>query len=184
MLDSLENERGDEARASATDTRPARDTATRRSRDDASVDDLLRRLRSGPPEDEEAFREIARAPKRLLPELIRHVSSKEPTRFYEIHALALHDDVVRRDESDDRLYYFVKGMGRFYFDDVAAGLVFGGRGTRVEFRSFRDPFPLGVVLRAALLYRFKSEAYPDFADEERDIARWWRTYYERSEPRL
>lgn len=111
------------------------------------------------------------------------MGSTEPTKFYEIDAPALHDSIVRADD-EERLYYYVKGMGRFYFDDVATGPLRSGRGVRVEFRSFERPFSLGVVLRAALLYRFASEAYPDFPDEERDIVRWWREYYERSEAKL
>jgi hypothetical protein len=146
---------------------------------------LIERLRSGPPENEEAFLEIARVDARLIPELIPWTESKASTKFYRMETVALHDRIVRADEKDGTLYYFVKGMGRFFFDDVATGAVRGRPGaTRIEYRAYESAFPLGVVIRAALLRRFASSKYPASSDDEERIADWWREYYELSKLRL
>jgi hypothetical protein len=40
-----------------------------------------------------------------------------------------------------------------------------------------DGFPIGVVMRAALINRFKSDRYPRAIDHTQELARWWRAYY-------
>jgi hypothetical protein len=154
--------------------------ASRSGRVARGVEDLLRRLAAGPPDDEEALKELRRVPEAWIPELLAHVTSRRPTRFYKVDAPAYHDDVARVDETDGRVYYFVRGMGRFYFDHVATGRLRGRRGSRVEFRSVTDPFPLGVVIRAGLLYRIASDAYPDLPEDDEHLSAWWSAYAERA----
>ena len=85
-------------------------------------------------------------------------------------------EIVRRDAASGRHYYFVRGMGRLSFDDISLGQVRGVSGAmRVRYRNYRSGFTAGVVLRAALLNRFRSRDFPRYDDT--DIRSWWRAFY-------
>ena len=146
------------------------------------VDGYLRRLRS-PTEKEAAFRELSSVDVALIPDLIEEVENPLPSQMYVLDLLVLHDNISRYSEKEKRFYYYLKGMGRIMFDDIAIGTTrWDRRGRKVRLRNFESGFPLGVVLRAGLLNRFRSRRYPAFDD--RDLRNWWRGYYERVKEHL
>ncbi|MEM7263226.1 MAG: hypothetical protein AAF488_14645 [Planctomycetota bacterium] len=149
-----------------------------------SVAGLIRRLQAGPPGDVDALREIQRIPPHLVPALIEQVDHRGRTQIRELAVPAYHDDIAVIDPKSDLLFYYVKGMGKFAFDDVATGPLGGTRrGTRVVFRTFTNGFLVGEVVRAALLHRFRSGNYPS-RNENSDIVAWWRDYYAISKTRI
>ncbi len=147
------------------------------------VDGYLRRMRSDRSAANQAYRELTRVRADLIPDLIAEVQNPQRSQVYELKIIALHDNVAVLDEDSGVLYYNVQGMGRFEFDTVTLGKGTLGKrrrdGTRVIYRNISDGFPLGVVIRAALLQRLKSSRYPAF-DDDTELVRWWQEYYRRA----
>jgi hypothetical protein len=157
--------------------------AAKGSRDALEVRRYLQRLKSRPEEAEAAFRELWSVPKELIPALILETGNTEPSQLKELKVLVLDTKgFIRMDDKEGKLVYRMKGMGNFTYDDVAAGPVKSGLGLRVIVRNF-SRFPVGVVIRAALLNRFRSADYPPL-DDRADPVHWWQSFYERALPAL
>ena|SRR5437867_7624452 len=154
-----------------------------RSSQNEDVRRYVLRLKSRPEEAEEAFRELWSAPKELIPALILEIENTEPSQLKELKVLVLDTKgFCRLDEKEEKFVYRVKGMGKFSYDDLAAGQLKSGRGIQVKVRNF-NRFPVGVVIRAALVNRFRSTDYPP-EDDARDPVHWWQSFYERAQPTL
>ncbi len=139
------------------------------------VGEYLDRLRSRDAEDANAaYRELWEVSPQLIPRLLREVDSDEPTSIRDLRILVFAPVVHADDEGE--VSYDIPGMRGVMIDDVAAGLAPNRRGSDVRLRRRRG-FPLGAVVRAALLNRFRSPQYPP-GDDSRDPRGWWRAYYE------
>jgi hypothetical protein len=142
------------------------------------VGELVAQLGAEEAEAKRAFRDLWEIPREWIPRLLVEVESDRPTLLTEISVLVLDTKrFVRLDEVTGKLAYTIPGMGRFEYDDVAAGRIWQGRAIKAVFRNL-DGFPLGVVVRAALVNRFRSTDYPS-GDDRRDPVRWWQRFYER-----
>jgi hypothetical protein len=140
------------------------------------VAEYLKRLRGDDKGAGEAFRELWEVRRELISSLILECDRRETTRLKELTVQVLDPKrFVRLDESEGRFVYDVPGLGRFAYDDVAAGETRTRKSVRAVFRS-RTGFPLGVVLRAALINRFRSTDYPSGSDKS-DIVGWWQRYH-------
>ena len=149
-----------------------------------TVDDFLRGLRSYEPVRSQALDALRRAPAALIPKIIEHVGDPSASTVFEIDAPAFHDEIVKMEELEEGgslFIYHVRGLGEFALDDISVGpLGRAGGAQRVRARKFREPFSIGVVLRATMLQRIRSSRYPKIDDKGgRDqLLRWWRRYYE------
>ncbi len=184
-----------EGRPSGADSHKPRESTEEITRNDGSTpgagrprtrthqqkifDRVVDRLTSNPATARDAFRQLSKMPADLIPVFLPAVASTRATKVYAMDVYVVHGEdetVMRSIDEDGRFYYYVRGMGRFSFEDIALGEF--RRGTRVRFRNIREGFPLGAVVCAALLNRFKSPHYPNF--EDKDLLRWWEEYYRRS----
>lgn len=144
---------------------------------------LLRRLAGPPALARKAYVELWGVGKEQIPELIRQVDSKQQTRLIELDLLVLQKGFARYDEKEKRWYYWIKGMGNFEIDDIAMSKIPGRKGSvRVRMKKFGG-FPLGVVLRAGLLNRFRSTRFPG-VDDRKYLSRWWKLFYQQNAPAL
>ncbi|MCZ6796068.1 MAG: hypothetical protein O7J95_20865 [Planctomycetota bacterium] len=148
----------------------------------AMVEGFVRRLRS-PDEKDAAYRELARVPAELIPDLIEEVENPLSSQMYVLDILVFQDDFTRFDEKEKRFYYFIKGLGQFELDDIAIGKIRRGRwGNKVRLKNYTKGFPVGLVLRAAMLNRFRSRRLP--VQDDSDVKSWWREYYRRAKSHL
>ena len=144
---------------------------------------LLRRLAGPPALARKAYVELWGVGKEQIPELIRQVDSKQLTRLIELDLLVLQKGFARYDEKEKRWYYWIKGMGNFEIDDIAMSKIPGRKGSvRVRMKKFGG-FPLGVVVRAGLLNRFRSTRFPG-VDDRKYLSRWWKLFYQQNAPAL
>ena len=112
-----------------------------------------------------------------------HVGDNVPTKIRELDLLVLQHDFARYDEESRRWFYQIKGMGSFEIDDIAMNKVTRPKGAvRVRLKSFKG-FPLGVVLRAGLLNRFRSTRFPGL-DDRKFIVQWWQLFYRQNASNL
>lgn len=163
----------------AADPGPSRS----RSREEIrrAVGDYVRRLKADEDSAREAFVELWEVEADLIPELIEHVVDSERSALREIAVLVLDTGrFFQRDPKDGTPIYTIPGLGAFELDDVAAGKV--PAGAKAVLRNF-ERFPVGVVVRAALVNRFRSRDYPS-GDDRVDVKGWWRRYYQRVRPNL
>ena len=143
------------------------------------VELLLRRLAGPAALARKAYVELWGVGKEQIPGLIRQVNSKQLTRLIELDLLVLQKDFARYDEKEKRWYYWIKGMGNFEIDDIAMNKVSGRKGAvRVRMKKFGG-FPLGVVIRAGLLNRFRSIRFPA-VDDRKYLSRWWNLFYKQN----
>ncbi|MGQ9591756.1 MAG: hypothetical protein ACUVYA_15840, partial [Planctomycetota bacterium] len=141
-----------------------------------TVGDYIRRLKADEDSARDAFVELWEVDADLIPELIEHVADPERSALREIAVLVLDTGgFFRRDPKDGAPIYRIPGLGSFELDDVAAGKV--PAGAKAVLRNF-EKFPVGVVVRAALVNRFRSRDYPS-GDDRADVKGWWRRYYQR-----
>ena len=144
-----------------------------------AVELLLRRLAGPAALARKAYVELWGVGKGQIPGLIRQVNSKQLTRLIELDLLVLQKDFARYDEKEKRWYYWIKGMGNFEIDDIAMNKVSGRKGAvRVRMKKFGG-FPLGVVIRAGLLNRFRSIRFPAVNDRKY-LSRWWNLFYKQN----
>jgi hypothetical protein len=147
------------------------------------IKEYLKRLSSSPEEAGEAFRELWEVPKDLIPQLILEVTNKDPSALKELQILVLEKrGIVRLGEEEGELHYVIPGMCNFEVDQVAAGPAKSGNGLKVILRN-KKGFPLGVVVRAALVNRFRSADHPAL-DDRADCLGWWQSFYDRMASRL
>ena len=164
---------------------------TTRARRSANVESYLRRLQGSPEVAGNAFRGLWIVQKRLIPRLILEVENPSPTGIRELKILVLDkrrllrkvaldpgdERVVYTNEEGDKFVHDVPGMGKFAYSEMSVGPARrGDRSAKVVVRSLAG-FPLGVVIRAALLNRFQSSAYPR-VDPRIDLRTWWQRFYE------
>lgn len=143
--------------------------------DTRQVGDYLRRLRSKDLKDAEAaFRELWEVEKRLVPTLLRHVEDDRRTFLTELPVIVF-VSVAQQDANSEEWVYYVPGLGGVRFDDLASGRARRPNSYKVVLKR-RSGFPLGAVVRAALLNRFRSPDYPS-GDDRRDPSGWWYKYY-------
>ncbi len=143
------------------------------------VELLLRRLAGPAALARKAYVGLWGVGKEQIPGLIRQVNSKQLTRLIELDLLVLQKDFARYDEKEKRWYYWIKGMGNFEIDDIAMSKVSGRKGAvRVRMKKFGG-FPLGVVIRAGLLNRFRSIRFPA-VDDRKYLSRWWNLFYKQN----
>ena len=145
------------------------------------VADLLLRLQSTPEEAGKAYREIWEAPRSLIPKLIPEVANERPSALRELAVLVLDKDFAQVDSKDGTVVYDIPGMGKVKYDDIVVGKA--PRGLKVILRRLERPFPVGAVLRAGLLNRFRSTDYPGGSDVS-DPVGWWQRFYDRARAKL
>lgn len=142
----------------------------------ARVARLIRRLQSNPTEAGQAFRELWEVKRELIPALVREVENATPSALRELQILVV--DTARFAEVDPSeehvLTYRIPGMGDCAYDDIAAGPV--PKGYRVKLTRYAR-FPVGVVIRAGLINRFRSKDYPRRPDDH--LVVWWMDFYRR-----
>lgn len=153
------------------------------------VERCLERLRAAPEEAAGAFRELWSVEASWIPALIREVKNPAPSGLSELQILIPDREHFERgnlgvDAKGDGVVYDVPGMGVVEYDDIAFGPTKSGKSLKVVIRNFRGKrFTVGVVLRAALLNRFRSNDYPG-GDHRLDPVGWWQSFYERVRARL
>ncbi len=136
---------------------------------------------------EKIYWRLAEIDRRYIPELISQIENQERSSVTRLRIL------VKDPSFQGWLASRIPGMGRMeeyeeigdevriisqqYDDKIAANIAPNGRGIDTRLRK-KDGFPIGVVLRAALLNRFRSSRYPEGIDHTRELRRWWWAYYE------
>jgi hypothetical protein len=143
---------------------------------------------------EAAFWRLAEIPKEFIPALIAEVEGKEMTKLDRIQILILDKDLIVPGEPF--LVTRVHGLGRMEtvrietgekktvakeYTKVAYGLTKSKKNYRLAVDR-KDGFPLGVVIRAGLINRFRSTDYPSLDDDDPTPGRliaWWRAFYAR-----
>ena len=144
---------------------------------------LLKRLAGPAALAKKTYIQLWGVGKEQIPALIRQVNSKQLTHLIELDLLVLQKGFARYDEKEKRWYYWIKGMGNFEIDDIAMSKVPGRKGAvRVRMKKFGG-FPLGVVIRAGLLNRFRSSRFPG-VDDRKYLSRWWNLFYQQNAPAL
>ena len=137
---------------------------------------MLEYLTGPAPKAQKAYKVLWGIDKKQIPSLVAHVGDNALTKIRELDLLVLQHDFARYDEKSRRWFYLIKGMGSFEIDDLAMNKVTRPKGAvRVRLKSFKG-FPLGVVLRAGLLNRFRSTRFPGI-DDRKFIGQWWQMYY-------
>ena len=137
---------------------------------------MLEYLTGPAPRAQKAYKVLWGIDKKQIPSLVAHVGDNALTKIRELDLLVLQHDFARYDEKSRRWFYLIKGMGSFEIDDLAMNKVTRPKGAvRVRLKSFKG-FPLGVVLRAGLLNRFRSTRFPGI-DDRKFIGQWWQMYY-------
>ncbi len=158
------------------------------------VDALIGALQD-PRTAQAAFRRIWEVPKRLIPELILHVEDSERSRVDRIQVLILDKAFV----GEGKLFLAnnVHGLGKMEeiekvgendyrfvsknYTKMSIGLT-RSKKRRLVMDKF-DGFPVGVVVRAGLINRFRSTRFPAFTDDDPRpgrLIRWWQAFYERA----
>ena len=145
---------------------------------------LLLEYLTGPvPRAQKAYKVLWSIDKKQIPSLVAHVGDNVPTKIRELDLLVLQHDFARYDEESRRWFYLIKGMGNFEIDDIAMNKVTRPKGAvRVRLKNFKG-FPLGVVLRAGLLNRFRSTRFPGL-DDRKFIVQWWQLFYRQNASNL
>lgn len=145
---------------------------------------LMLEYLTGPvPKARKAYKVLWGIDKKQIPSLVAHVGDNVPTKIREIDLLVLQHDFARYDEKSQRWFYLIKGMGSFELDDIAMNKVARPKGAvRVRLKNFKG-FPLGVVLRAGLLNRFRSTRFPGL-DDRKFIVQWWQLFYRQNASNL
>ena len=174
---------GQEPEAREPAARPAPKPAGRRQVPADAAELLLKRLAGPAALAKKTYVQLWGVGKEQIPSLIRQVNSKQLTRLIELDLLVLQKGFARYDEKEKRWYYWIKGMGNFEIDDIAMSKVSGRKGAvRVRIKKFGG-FPLGVVIRAGLLNRFRSSRFPG-VDDRKYLSRWWNLFYQQNAPAL
>ncbi len=160
---------------------------------------LLRDL-DDPEQGEEAFRKIWEAPRAWIPELIRHVEDRKASRVERIQMLIVDPDFVG--DSKQFLANRIHGLGRMEvveevekgdlrvvsqeYTKMSYGLARNKKGYRLVMDKFGG-FPVGVVIRAGLINRFRGARSPESGDDDPapgKLTEWWREYFRRAGPEL
>ena len=110
-----------------------------------------------------------------VPQLLEQVANAAPTRLTSLRVVAF--DKIGQPGADGELVYYVPGLGGTLIDDISGGIARHRQHYDVRIKQKRG-FPVGVVVRAGLLNRFRSKDYPS-GDDRADPKRWWIQYYAR-----
>jgi hypothetical protein len=133
-----------------------------------------------------AFRWLCFIDPDLIPECLDLVTSNEPTRLERIRVIVRDKKFVEHGKFF--LVSDIPGMGLMEeFDDDGQPTSLNytkksyntdrrGKGYIVVVDNLYG-FPLGVVVRAALLNRIQSRRFPTGIDHRRHLRSWWRSYY-------
>ena len=144
---------------------------------------MLEYLTGPAPRAQKAYKVLWGIDKKQIPSLVAHVGDNVRTKIRELDLLVLQHDFARYDEKSRRWFYLIKGMGNFEIDDIAMNKVVRPKGAvRVRLKNFKG-FPLGVVLRAGLLNRFRSTRFPGL-DDRKFIVQWWQLFYRQNASNL
>ena len=144
---------------------------------------MLEYLTGPAPRAQKAYKVLWGIDKKQIPSLVAHVGDNALTKIRELDLLVLQHDFARYDEKSRRWFYLIKGMGSFEIDDLAMNKVTRPKGAvRVRLKNFKG-FPLGVVLRAGLLNRFRSTRFPGL-DDRKFIVQWWQLFYRQNASNL
>ena len=144
---------------------------------------MLEYLTGPAPRAQKAYKVLWGIDKKQIPSLVAHVGDNVRTKIRELDLLVLQHDFARYDEKSQRWFYLIKGMGNFVIDDIAMNKVTRPKGAvRVRLKNFKG-FPLGVVLRAGLLNRFRSTRFPGL-DDRKFIVQWWQLFYRQNASNL
>lgn len=144
---------------------------------------MLEYLTGPAPKAQKAYKVLWGVDKEQIPSLVAHVGDNVRTKIRELDLLVLQHDFARYDEKSQRWFYLIKGMGNFVIDDIAMNKVTRPKGAvRVRLKNFKG-FPLGVVLRAGLLNRFRSTRFPGL-DDRKFIVQWWQLFYRQNASNL
>ena len=144
---------------------------------------MLEHLTGPAPKAQKAYKVLWGVDKEQIPSLVAHVGDNVRTKIRELDLLVLQHDFARYDEKSQRWFYLIKGMGNFVIDDIAMNKVTRPKGAvRVRLKNFKG-FPLGVVLRAGLLNRFRSTRFPGL-DDRKFIVQWWQLFYRQNASNL
>jgi hypothetical protein len=155
---------------------------------------------------EDALRELWEVEAKLIPALILEVENPEPSALSELKILVADKEgftrlrnvgmgpcsevVVYEEPGVGKLVHDIQGMGSFEYEELSSGPAQHGRSVRVVVRRStlslaEGPrhFPVGVVIRSALINRFRTAEKPPF-DHRRDIVRWWQALYQMRKDKL
>jgi hypothetical protein len=141
----------------------------------------LGRLQSTPEAAGEAFRELWEAPPAILPALILEAQNDRPSGLKDLTILVIDKQRFLSVDEEGNCLYDIPGLRGVKYDDIVVGNA--PRGLKVVLRRLKQPFPVGVVVRAALINRFRSPDVPA-GDDAANPVRWWQEFYERRKARL
>lgn len=134
------------------------------------------------------FWKLTEIDEEFIPELIDHVEDDRLSSVTEVAILVKYDrtrfrgQLVSRIPGMGRMEEYEKDgenlrvYGREYDRGIRVGTTRNGLKVRIE---KEGGFPLGVVVRAALINRFRSVNYPRRVDHLEDLNGWWWAYYRR-----
>ncbi len=162
---------------------------------------IIRDLKRDPRSARDAFLKIWEVPRSLIPRLIEEVENEEPSKLERIEVLVLDPDFLRPGELKPFLANRIHGLGRMEVleevekDDL--GIV-SQEYTKMSYGITRNKhykvvldkfggFPVGVVVRAGLINRFRSTRYPPSSDDEAapgKLTEWWRAFYARAKAEM
>lgn len=129
-----------------------------------------------------AFWSLTEIRKDLIPELLFYIEDEDLTAITELKIL------VRDANFQGFWVSHIPGMGVMEkvdkngetywegYDRFSSGIADNRKGFKVKLIKSTG-FPLGVVIRAAMLNRFRSLHYPRGIDHMTDLRRWWNAYY-------
>ena len=161
-----------------------------------TVAQLVKELKD-PARGADVFRKLWEVPKSDIPALIELVESDEPTAVDRVKILITQKDFVG--ENTTFLANRIHGLGRMeelsndgehVVSQAYTRMSYGITGNKKGYFVFLEKFgglPLGVVVRAGLLTRFRNVKFPSRSDdtgEPGDLIAWWREYYRRSSATL
>jgi hypothetical protein len=139
------------------------------------------RLQSNREAANEAYRELWEVPAALLPSLILEAGNDQPSRLADLTILVLDQKKFLSVDEEGNCRYDIPGLRGVKYDDIVVGKA--PRGLKVVLRRVKKQFPVGVVIRAALINRFRSGDVPP-GDDAVNPVRWWQQFYERMKGRL
>jgi len=197
---------GDPAPAAKAAGEPARPSTRRTPPAERSggapgkiVEALLADLNSEDPRrPEAAFWRLAEIGKEFIPELISAVERTDKTKLSRLTVLVMDSEFI----GDGKLFLAsrIQGLGRMEvlegegddlhirskeYTDISYGITKNKRYKVVIDRA--DGFPLGIVIRAGLINRFRTSRHPTMTDDDPasgKLIAWWRAFYAQERERL
>ena len=158
----------------------------RRRKYSSKLEKMLAALKKDGTSADAAFRSLSFIDPALIPECLDLVASSEQTRLERIRVIVPDKNYVQHGKPF--LVSNIPGMGLMEDFDSAGEPVelhYSKKSYNLDRRwggyivvvDNWNGFPLGVAVRAALLNRIQSRAYPTGIDHRRHLRSWWNAYY-------